>query len=164
MYRFICSVTFSLLMMANVAPAAVPVGSRTDTQDVKSIWSREHVYWHYVESNDLKAYSDLWDKDFLGWPSVSPAPVHKDHITDWITSQTGKGLALKVVEFKPAAIQVTGDVATTCYWITYRWQDKDGNGEAHTLRITHTWVRRKNTWRIISGMSMPEPATSPKSS
>lgn len=35
----------------------------------------------------------LWHKDFLDWPSVTGVPLHKDHITDWITSQTSPGLA-----------------------------------------------------------------------
>src|SRR6476646_9672538 len=73
--------------------------------DEQTVWDLERAYWRYVETNDLHAYSDLWHKDFLGWPSVSASPVRKDHITDWITSQTAKGLAFKTVEFKPAAIQ-----------------------------------------------------------
>src|SRR5438132_3044706 len=93
------------------------------------------------------------------WPSVSAAPVRKDHITDWITSQTSKGLAFKTGEFKPAAIQVTEDVAVACYWITFKWLDKDGNGAANTIRITHVWLRTGNDWRIKGGMSMPEPDT-----
>jgi ketosteroid isomerase-like protein len=110
-----------------------------------------------VEHNDLAAYSDLWHENFLGWPSVSSAPVRKNHITDWITSQTAKGLALKTVEFKPGAIQVTGDVAFACYWVTFRWVDKEDSGAPHTFRITHAWVRSGKDWHIIGGMSMPEP-------
>ena len=125
--------------------------------DEGTIWERERAYWQYVEKNDLAAYADLWHKDFLGWPSVSSAPVRKDHITDWITSQTSKGLAFKAGELKPAGIQVTGDVAFACYWITFSWLDKDGEGEAHALRITHAWLREGKDWRIIGGMSMPEP-------
>ena len=104
----------------------------------------------------MAAYSDLWHKDFLGWPSVSASPVRKDHITDWITSQTAKGLAFKTVEFKPAAIQITGDVAFACYWVTFRWVDKEGSGSPHTFRIIHAWLRSGKDWRIIGGMSMPE--------
>src|SRR5207248_3626711 len=63
--------------------------------DEQTLWNLERAYWRYVEHNDLAAYSDLWHKDFLGWPSVSSAPVRKDHITDWVTSQTAKGLAFK---------------------------------------------------------------------
>lgn len=132
------------------------------TRDQETLWNLEHAYWQYVEKNNLAGYSNLWHNDFLGWPSVSSAPVRKDHITDWITSQTSKGLAFKTVEFKPAAIQVTGDVAFACYWVTFRWVDKDGNGPTHTLRITHAWLRSGKEWRIIGGMSMPEPQSPAK--
>jgi ketosteroid isomerase-like protein len=126
------------------------------SDDEQTLWGLERAYWRYVEHNDLAAYSDLWHKDFLGWPSVSAAPVHKDHITDWITSQTAKGLAFKTVEFKPAAIQITGDVAFACYWVTFRWVDQEGSAAPHTFRITHAWLRSGKDWRIIGGMSMPE--------
>jgi ketosteroid isomerase-like protein len=123
----------------------------------QTVWNLEHAYWDYVQANNLAAYVNLWHKNFLGWPAQSASPVGKDHITDWITSQTAKGLTLKSIEFKPARIQVTGDVAEACYWITFKWLDKDGNGAAHTLRITHTWLKDGKDWRIIGGMSMPEP-------
>ena len=139
-----------------VAGRALPSDSSPDEQ---TLWNLEHAYWHYVESNDLAAYSNLWHKDFLGWPSVSSAPVRKDHITDWITSQTSKGLAFKTVDFKPAALQVTGDVAFACYWITFKWLDKAGTGAPHTFRITHAWFRSGKDWQIIGGMSMAEPGS-----
>ena len=123
------------------------------SENEQTLWKLEHTYWNYVQENDLPAYLGLWQKDFLGWPSVNAAPVHKDHITDWITAQTSRGLAFKIVEFKPAAIQVNDDVAVTCYWITYKCLDKNGNGAAHTLRITHTLLRDGKDWHIIGGMS-----------
>jgi Domain of unknown function (DUF4440) len=125
-------------------------------ENEQAVWNLEHAYWRYVHDNNLHAYSDLWHKNFLGWPSVSAAPVHKDHITDWITSQTSKGLSFKTVEFKPAAIQATGDVTVACYWVTYQWVDKNGHGATHTIRVTHAWLRVGKEWQIIGGMSMPE--------
>jgi ketosteroid isomerase-like protein len=129
------------------------------SENEQTLWNLEHAYWRYAQDKNLALYLGLWHKDFLGWPSVSAAPVRKDHITDWITSQTNKGLALRPVEFKPAAIQISGDAAVTCYWITYKWLEKDGKGAAHTLRITHTWVQDGKDWRIIGGMSMDNLAT-----
>jgi Domain of unknown function (DUF4440) len=125
----------------------------------KVLWNLEHDYWHRVERNDLSAYRSLWHENFLGWPSVSETPVRKDHITDWITSQTTKGFAFKIGEFKPAAIQITGKIGVTYYWVTYAWKDKEGKGESRTIRVTHTWVQDGKDWRIIGGMSMPEPST-----
>lgn len=162
MKRSIClfGALVSLLSLATITRASESTIPSPGSKDEERLWNLERAYWRYVQDNDLSAYSDLWHKDFLGWPSVSSAPVRKDHITDWITSQTGKGLAFKTVEFKPAAIQVTRDVAFACYWITFRWLDKDGNGAAHTLRITHAWLKAGDDWRITGGMSMPEPETS----
>lgn len=92
---------------------AVVIGSPA-SENEQTVWNLEHSYWHYVQENNLPAYLSLWHEGFLGWPSVNDAPVHKDHITDWITSQTSKGLTFKLVEFKPAAIQVNGDTVVAC--------------------------------------------------
>src|SRR5579883_1211362 len=64
--------------------------------EAQILWNFEHTYWQYVEENDLTAYRKLWHKDFLGWPYVSEAPVHKDHITDWITSGAGTPITTRV--------------------------------------------------------------------
>jgi hypothetical protein len=145
-----------LLLAACLAAPLRGLAQTQTSEDEQTLWKLEHDYWSYVQDNNLTAYLSLWHKTFLGWPAVSPAPVHKDHITDWITTQTSKGLTLKNIDFKPAAIQVSGDVAVTCYWITYKWVNKDGKGENHTLRITHTLLRDGKDWHIIGGMSMPE--------
>jgi len=71
------------------------------SESEQTLWKLEHAYWNYVQGNDLPAYWGLWHKDFLGWPSVNAAPVHKDHITDRITAETSKGLTFKSVEFRP---------------------------------------------------------------
>jgi ketosteroid isomerase-like protein len=132
------------------------------SDDEHALWRLEHSYWDRVQANDLNSYLALWHKDFLGWPSVSAAPVRKDRITDWITAQTSKGLTFKNVDFKPAAMQVTGDVGEAYYWVTFNWVNRDGVGATMTLRVTHTWVREGKDWHIIGGMSMPESANPQK--
>jgi ketosteroid isomerase-like protein len=149
------TVTLLLLVLTASSLTAVPSPGSNDEQ---TLWNLEHDYWRYVQNNDLPSYTSLWHKNFLGWPGVSATPVHKDHITDWITSQTSKGLAFHLVALKPASIQVTGDVALTYYWLTAQWQAKDGTGESRTTRVTHTWVRHGKDWLIIGGMSAPEPS------
>jgi hypothetical protein len=59
------------------------------------VWSLEKAYWEYVKANDLEKYRALWHEDFLGWPLVSPSPIGKEHITDWITVNTSTGLKLR---------------------------------------------------------------------
>lgn len=155
----VIAILLGLLSIAEVTLASEAAIPSQASEDEQTLWNLEQAYWRYVQDNNLAAYSSLWHKDFLGWPSVSAAPVHKDHIAEWITAQTNKGLVFKTGELKPAAMQVTGDVAVACYWITFKWLDKQSNGAAHTLRITHAWLKAGDDWRIIGGMSMPEPET-----
>jgi ketosteroid isomerase-like protein len=120
------------------------------------IWSLEKAYWEYVKANDLEKYRTLWHQDFLGWPFVSSAPTRKDHITDWITANTSKGVKLQSYSIEPLAIQVTGDIAINHYRIKATWAASDKTKvRTDALRITHTWIRTHDTWQILGGMSAP---------
>jgi ketosteroid isomerase-like protein len=129
---------------------------QSSAKDQTQVWQLEKAYWEYVKANDLEKYRALWNENFLGWPFVSSAPVHKDHITDWITANTAKGIKLQSYSIEPLAIQVTGDVAIDHYRIKATWAKADGS-EAKTERdrITHTWIRTNSTWQILGGMSAP---------
>jgi hypothetical protein len=153
--------TACLIALSLCAPIASTIPTPASGTE-KTIWDLEHSYWQYVEANDLSAYRKLWHADFLGWPSLSAEPVHKDHITDWITSQTSAGRSLKLIAFKSAAIQSTGTTLVVVYYrTTFKWIDKAGQGDEHTIRVTHTWIKNGQDWQIIGGMSMPE-TTSPQ--
>jgi len=156
-YRILFLALVGQFTCAGIAGAADAAAPGPESAVAQTLWNLERAYWRDVQDNDLAAYSGLWHADFLGWPSVSATPVHKDHITDWITSQTSQGRVFQTVEFKPAAIQVTGNVAVVCYWISFKWLDKEGLGETRTSRITHAWLKTGNDWVIIGGMSMPVP-------
>ena len=130
--------------------------SEDSKRDEAQVWQLEKDYWEYVKANDLEKYRALWHENFVGWPYVSPAPVRKDHITDWITSNTSKGIKLHSYSIEQLAIQVTSDIATNYYRINFTWANSTG-AEVKTdrMRITHTWIRTHGTWQIIGGMSAP---------
>jgi hypothetical protein len=140
------------LFLALTASAFGQASARNEAQ----IWQLEKAYWEYVKSNNLEKYRALWHADFVGWPFVSSAPVRKDHITDWITANTSKGIALKSYSIEQLAIQITNNIATNYYRINMTWADGAG-AEVRTdrLRITHTWTRTHGAWHIIGGMSSP---------
>jgi ketosteroid isomerase-like protein len=109
--------------------------------------------WRYVKSNDLERYRTLWHSDFLGWPTTSPVPVRKEHITDWITAHTSKGEILKSYDLERLEAQQTGDDVTVTYRIHTTWVGKDGVDKPSISRIIHTWRHNSDrTWKIISGM------------
>jgi ketosteroid isomerase-like protein len=120
------------------------------------VWNLEKAYWEYVKANELEKYRTLWHEDFLGWPLVSPSPIGKEHITDWITANTAKGLKLRSYTIEQLAIHVTGDVAINHYRIKTNWATNEtAKVQTDALRITHTWIRTHGTWQIIGGMSAP---------
>ena len=135
---------------------AVKLFATPPSAEADKLWSLEKAYWEYVQANDLQKYRSLWHTDFLGWPSVSPEPLRKDHITDWITAHTSKGETLKSYDLERLTTQVTGDIATTSYRVRITWADNTGAGQSSTVRVIHTWVRKRGgAWQIISGMSAP---------
>ena len=138
-----------------VALAATTFAQGSVRNEVQ-IWRLEKAYWEYVKANDLEKYRALWHENFLGWPFVSATPVRKDHITDWITANTSKGISLQSYSIEQLAIQVTNDIAVTYYRIGVTWANAAG-AEVRTdrMRITHTWIRTYGTWQIIGGMSAP---------
>ena len=140
------------LFIALTATAFAQNSAKDETQ----VWQLEKAYWEYVKANDLEKYRALWKENFLGWPFVSSAPVRKDHITEWITANTSKGIKLQSYSIEQLAIQITGDIALDDYRINATWADSEG-AETRTdkFRITHTWIRTNGTWQIIGGMSTP---------
>lgn len=123
------------------------------TPEEQAVWKLEHQYWEYVKAADLTGYRSLWHEQFVGWPQMSATPVHKDHITDWITANTTKGRKMRVATIKEAASQLTDkNIVVTHYWVTDAW----GDDPQVTSRITHTWIHTKDGWKIIGGMSSPE--------
>jgi len=139
-----------LLLLAATAFA------QDSAKDKAQIWNLEKAYWEYVKANDLEKYRALWHEDFVGWPFVSSAPVRKDHITDWITANTSKGIKLQSYSIEQLAIQVTGDIAINDYRIRAKWAASDkAESRTDAFRITHTWIRAHGTWQILGGMSAP---------
>src|SRR6266516_7918584 len=129
---------------------------QNSTANEKQIWNLENAYWEYVKANDLEKYRALWHDDFVGWPLISSAPVRKDHITDWMTANTSKGIKLQSYSIEQLAIQVTGDIAVNHYRIKPNWATSEGvELRKDTLRITHTWIRTHGNWQILGGMSAP---------
>jgi ketosteroid isomerase-like protein len=147
----------TIALFIAVTAAAFAAGS--DNEQAQ-IWNLEKAYWEYVKTDDLEKYRALWHENFLGWPFVSPVPVRKDHITDWITANTSKSITLEAYSIEQLAIQVTGDVAMDYYRVKATWANSTG-AEIRTdrLRITHTLTRTHGTWQIIGGMSSPVNAT-----
>jgi len=147
MNRILVSTIVGVLLTA-------PLFAAQPAANEKQVWSLEDNYWRYVQANDLDRYRTLWNSDFLGWPLASPEPVHKDHITDWITAHTSVGETLKSYDLERLVAQATGDYVTVAYRVRLTWVEKGGAEKPGGLRVIHTWLRNAHhKWQIISGMA-----------
>lgn len=136
--------------------ATVPAITASPAGDEAQVWNLEKAYWEYVKANDLEKYRALWHQDFVGWPTSSSTPLHKDHITDWITRNTSKGVRLQSYAIEQLAIKVTGDIAIDHYRVKIVWAGAGPtDSKTEVARITHTWIKTGHTWQIIGGMSAP---------
>jgi len=145
-----------ILIPAISAPASAQHAQQSENE--KAVWKLETNYWEDVKTLDLENYETLWHDNVIGWPYVNSQPARKDHIADWITRYTDKGLRLQWFSINQVDSQSTDNLVVTHFWLTARWVNKDGHGEPATQRITHTWIKSDKGWQIISGMSAPIPA------
>jgi Domain of unknown function (DUF4440) len=152
-FLFLLSLVPFMQGAAAASPTPMRLAPRTDETQ---IWDLEKAYWEYVKANNLEKYRALWHERFLGWPYSSSSPARKDHITDWITANTLKGVKLQSYELEQVAIQITGNIAANHYRIKMTWSGPGSTDiKTETLRIHHTWIRTGETWQILAGMSAP---------
>jgi ketosteroid isomerase-like protein len=137
-----------------VAINGLAAGAKAQSPQEDAVWKQEEAYWEYVKNFDLERYRDLWHPDFVGWPQSCAHPARKAIVTDWIVAHKGETLTY---ELQPAASQVFGDnLVVTHYWVTAAWDANSLKIPPQKMRITHTWMRSKDGWQIIAGMSAPD--------
>jgi ketosteroid isomerase-like protein/catechol 2,3-dioxygenase-like lactoylglutathione lyase family enzyme len=131
----------------SVGEESVPV-----EQIKNEIWQLEKNYWKYVKAKDFKSYINLWDDNFIGYPSTNKIGG-KDHITDWITEMF-KGRKEKFnYELTRHVENVFGDIVIVLYDATQVWKNDKGEVlEKSTFKLTHTWKKTGQGWLIIGGM------------
>jgi ketosteroid isomerase-like protein len=121
----------------------------------------EELYWKDVQDANATHYMTLWHEDFLGWPSFSPHPIGKDGIAD---STAGWFAGFVSYEFLEKSVRVTGDIGITQYAVRITRSASDGKLATNITRITHTWLKTKNTWQILGGMSAVISSSAPPAS
>ena len=142
-----------VLLIAANNRAVVSAAPGTNADEDK-VWQLEHSYWEYVKALDVSGYESLWHDDFVGWPSTEAMPLRKDHIADWLEEDRAKQKMLQCYKLEPAGTTVVDNVAVVHYHLTERWAEKSGKSEPpRTIKVTHTWLRIKDSWQIVGGMA-----------
>jgi ketosteroid isomerase-like protein len=145
-----------VLLAAGSIPAVLQAQQLSPAQ--QQVWDREMTYWKLWKAGDLEGFMALWDDSFVGWPQSTPVPVDRATLRAMAEQQFEFVRAGDFeYELEPLAVSVLGDVAVTFYTVhtSYSAEGRQATGES---RLTHTWLRRDGTWRIVGGMSAPPAA------
>ncbi len=138
-----------------------PISAQELSPHQNEVWQMEEAYWKDLQTANYSHYMTLWHEDVLGWPYFSPHPIHKDDIANYLPASKSDVLSY---EFLEKAVTVSGEVGITVYAVRYTVPTPGGQSETRVNRITHTWLKTKNTWQIIGGMSSLVSSSTPPSS
>ena len=124
-----------------------------DNDEIKNeVWQLEENYWKYVEGKNLQAYLELWDNNFIGYPSNNII-TKKAHITDWITNLYKDNIGQFSYQLDRKVENVFDDIAIVLYDVTQIFtNEKNKTVKKTTYKITHTWKKMGSSWVIIGGM------------
>jgi ketosteroid isomerase-like protein len=158
--------SFAVLLIGSGAPlvsraqsAAKPSVSGASA-DVSEVWALEDAYWRYVKAGDVTRYLTLWHDDFVGWPCGSEHPGTKATIGDWVKNIKDEGVRYRYPLTREGSVD-RGDVVIVYYSTPMISVFPDGrvegqvNGKDEARKLTHTWQRTPNGWKIIGGMCAP---------
>jgi ketosteroid isomerase-like protein len=118
----------------------------------EKIWILEENYFSNLYKANYKGVLALVDDEFLGWPSVLTQPIGKDESAHFMKKLVPKPVECKL-RIERAGIRVWGDVALTHYTIHVNYTDTTGVMKTQSSRITHTWKKEADSWKLVGGMS-----------
>jgi catechol 2,3-dioxygenase-like lactoylglutathione lyase family enzyme/ketosteroid isomerase-like protein len=128
----------------------VAVSREMNVQD--TIWKMEEDYWVYVKNKDYANYLNLWDDNFMGYPSTNIIGG-KANITEWITDLYKNNKGTFSYQLDRKVENVFGDVVIVLYDATTWWKGSKGEVLSKTnYKLTHTWKKTESGWKIIGGM------------
>ena len=120
----------------------------------QAVWELEESYYRFAKNNDPESYLSLFHVNIIGWPTMDPLPKGKDRVSQWIGAVHSDPSRIWNYEIERLAIQTFGDVVVVHYRLHENFVSAHTGEEisSEEYRISHSWFRVGETWRIISGM------------
>jgi ketosteroid isomerase-like protein len=126
------------------------INSRSGAEE--EIWYLEENYISYFGEADHQAILSLYHSSFLGWPDSELHPAGRDRAAKYLEEKHPASKKV-VYEIIREGIRIEGDVAITHYLVLVFWNDEHGVEQKGKSRITHTWIKDNDQWKILGGMS-----------
>jgi ketosteroid isomerase-like protein len=147
----IVTLAFVFCSYAPAYSAASDTDMRTNTVEEK-IWALEEAYFSNLYKADYKAELAMVHSQFLGWPDAVPQPIDKEGSARFMKQLIPKPTKC-TLKIDREGIRVLGGVALTQYVIHVNLNDASAVEKTQSSRITHTWVKEGDSWKLLGGMS-----------
>jgi len=118
----------------------------------EEIWELEENYIANHGDANHAAILSVYHEDFLGWPQTAPHPMRKGDMPESL-QQNFPEPTDNIIEFERGEIQLKENIAITQYTVHITTLDEEGDEVKQAVRITHTWLREADGWKILGGMS-----------
>lgn len=126
-----------------------------DNQDPEDlIWANELAFWDSVKTGDINRCATFWHNAALSWPNNQPRPLKKNGILSLMSTvldDLQPGTA--DIQLTRLSVHVVGDVGIAYYRLTASAQPLTGTELKYDERLTHTWLRGDEGWKIVGGMA-----------
>lgn len=134
---------------AYLAAAGTDNGKGAAEED---IWALEDAYFANLYKANYEGVLAIVHSQFLGWPSAVPQPINREESARFMKQLVPKPTSY-TFKIERAGIRLMDDVALTQYTIHVYSTDTAGVAKTQSSRITHTWVKDGDHWKLLGGMS-----------
>ncbi len=118
----------------------------------EQIWASEDAYFTNLYKADYEEVLAITHSQFLGWPSTLSKPIDKDGSASFMKQLVSKPTSC-TLKIEREGIRVLGEIALTQYIIQVNCSYAAGVTKTQSSRITHTWVKEGDSWKLLGGMS-----------
>jgi len=118
----------------------------------EEIWALEEAYFANLYKANYEAVLAIVHSQFLGWPGNLPQPIDKEGSARFMKQLISKPTPC-TFKIERGGIRVLGEVALTQYTISVNCSDTAAVAKTQSSRITHTWAKEGDRWKLLGGMS-----------
>lgn len=118
----------------------------------EEIWRLEEAYFTNLYKADYEEVLAIVDNQFLGWPNSAAQPMDKEGSARFMKQLISKPTSC-TFKIEREGIRMMGGVALTQYIINVNCNDPCSVAKIQSSRITHTWVKKGDRWKLLGGMS-----------
>jgi ketosteroid isomerase-like protein len=148
---------FALLAASMVLSFFHSHSANTDTTKSRNraeekIWALEEAYFSNLYKANYEQVLILVHDKFLGWPGGLPQPIGREKSARFMKQLIPKPTSCRIM-IEKEGISLAGSAALTQYTLHVTCSDTTGVTKTQTSRITHTWVKEGESWKLLGGMS-----------